>query len=287
MGSDTVAKKESIHGTMLRIHFARIAFVTVSLPAFSLLFCFLSGIMFRFYDVNDTVCQVINVIPSISAVTGILPQAYVWRICIGLHATPRFAVGIMYYNYYMERLHLISSKHQSLYRNLLRLNFWLYTIENSCLVGVTYISNKENYPIHEKIFVVFMVASNCYMLLNTIIYRWSREATMSSSEQLSYKIKKWMFIAIISATAGLIFFFIRHRFFCTPFAFSYFSACEYVIAYTNMTYHLSGYLEFQDYYFIAALVSPAKETKNGDAVTVDEGSPRKPVLRRRTGDNSL
>ncbi|XP_033741993.1 post-GPI attachment to proteins factor 2-like [Pecten maximus] len=287
MGTDAVAAKENIHGTMLRIHFAKIAYVTVSLPAFSLLFCFLSGVLFRFYDVNETVCKATNVIPSISAVTGILPQAYVWRICIGLHATPRFAVGIMYYNYYMERLRNISPQYQTLYRNLIRLNFWLYTIENSCLVGVTYISNKENYPIHEKIFIVFMVACNCYMLLNTIIYRWSREATMSPSEQLSYRIKKWMFIAIISATGGLIIFFIRHRFFCIPFAFSYFSACEYVIAYTNMTYHLSGYLEFQDYYFIAALVSPATETRNGDVITPLDGSPRKPLLRRRTGDNSL
>ncbi|XP_021375129.1 post-GPI attachment to proteins factor 2-like [Mizuhopecten yessoensis] len=287
MGSDTVEKRENIHGTMLRIHFMRIAYVTVSLPAFSLLFCFLSGITFRFYDVNETVCKATNVIPSISAITGILPQAYVWRICIGLHSTPRFAVGIMYYNHYKERLRLISPQYHRLYLNLLRLNFWLYTIENSCLVAVTYISNKENYPLHEKIFIVFMVACNCYMLLNTIIYRWSRDATMSASEQLSYKIKKWMFIAIISATGGLLIFFVRHRFFCIPFAFSYFSACEYVIAYTNMAYHLSGYLEFKDYYFIAGRVSPATETKNGEVTSPVDQSPRKPLVRRRTGDNPL
>ena len=31
--------------------------------------------------------------------------------------------------------------------------------------------------IHEKIFIVFMVTSLCYMLLNTIIFKWTRDKT--------------------------------------------------------------------------------------------------------------
>lgn len=89
--------------------------------------------------------QATNVIPSISAVTGITPGAYFWRICIGLHATPRFAVGFMYYSYYAARLAYVDKDFRPFFKKLLSLNFWLYTIENSCLVGVTYISNKENY----------------------------------------------------------------------------------------------------------------------------------------------
>lgn len=287
MGTAEKEKKESLQGVMLKIPFAKFAFITVSLPAFSLLFCFVSGIIFRFYDVNETVCKATNVIPSISAVTGILPQAYVWRICIGLHSTPRLAVGIMYYNYYKERLRLISPQYHSLYRSLVQLNFWLYNIENACLVVVTFISNKENYPIHEKIFILFMVSCNCYMLLNTILYRWSRDTVMSPTEQKSYTIKKWMFIAIITATAGLLVFFVRHRFFCVPFAFSYFSACEYVIAYTNMAYHLSGYLEFKDYHFIAGFIGLSDESKNGDITTPTDQTPRKLPIRRKTGDKAL
>ncbi|KAJ8298265.1 hypothetical protein KUTeg_024796 [Tegillarca granosa] len=164
---------------LLSINFRRIAIVTVSLPAFSLFYCFVTGIIFRFDEVNETVCKAQNVVPSISAVTGITPQAYVWRICIALHCAPRFAVGFMYYNYYKARMHLVSKKYHGLFLQLLRFNFWFYTIENSCLVGVTYISNKENYPVHEKIFVVFMVMCCCYMLLNTIIYKWTRSETWS------------------------------------------------------------------------------------------------------------
>lgn len=83
--------------------------------------------------------------PSISAITGVTPQRYVWRICIALHSTPRFAVGLMYYNYYMSRVKYVVECQRSWYKKLVSFNFWCYTIENSCLVGVTYIANVENY----------------------------------------------------------------------------------------------------------------------------------------------
>lgn len=89
--------------------------------------------------------QVDNFIPSVSAVTGVQPQCYVWRICIALHCTPRFAVAVMYYNMYKRNVHYISEKNQPLYLKLMRLNFWLNVVENSCLVAVTYISNRDNY----------------------------------------------------------------------------------------------------------------------------------------------
>lgn len=43
---------------LLSINFRRIAIVTVSLPAVSLLYCFVTGIIFRFDEVNETVCKV-------------------------------------------------------------------------------------------------------------------------------------------------------------------------------------------------------------------------------------
>ena len=47
-----------VEDVLLRVPFGRYAVVTVSLPAFSLLYCFLTGIIFRFNDVNETVCKV-------------------------------------------------------------------------------------------------------------------------------------------------------------------------------------------------------------------------------------
>lgn len=89
--------------------------------------------------------QVYNFIPSISAITGIQPGRYVWRICIALHSAPRFAVGYIYYNYYLSRLHLIAPSQHSIFKRLASTAFWVYTVENFCLVFVAYISNVENY----------------------------------------------------------------------------------------------------------------------------------------------
>lgn len=243
-------EKSSDDGALIKVPFAQFALVTVSLPSISLLFCFLSGILFQFFDVNETVCNVTNFIPSISAVTGITPQRYVWRICIALHCTPRFAVAFMYYNLYKGYLQNIQKQHQGLFLALIKVNFWLNIMENSSLIGVTYISNRENYPIHEKIFIIFMVTSLCYMLLNTIIFKWTRDKTTEEDEK-SFKWKVVMFSSIMVATAGLLFFFVRHRFFCEPLAFSWFSLCEYVIAYTNVGYHVTAAYDFKNVTFYA------------------------------------
>ncbi|XP_029644403.1 post-GPI attachment to proteins factor 2-like [Octopus sinensis] len=235
---------------LIRISFARFAVTTVCLPSISLLLCFFSGVLFQFYDVNETVCNVTNFIPSISAVTGITPQRYLWRICIALHCTPRFAVAFMYFNMYKGFLQSIKKEHQSLFLTLIKVNFWLNIMENSSLIGVTYISNKENYPIHEKIFIVFMATSLCYMLLNTILFRWTRDKVTEADEK-SFKWKVLMFCSIMVATAGLLFFFVKHRFHCEPLAFSWFSLCEYVIAYTNMGFHMTAAYDFRNVTFYA------------------------------------
>lgn len=257
MGSKDLQASDSL----LRIPFTKYAIVTVSLPAFSLAYCFLSAFFFASpREINDTDCNVTNNIPSVSAVTGVKPQAYVWRICIGLHSTPRFFVGVMYFNYYKKSLPFITRNLQGLYRFLMNLCFWLYTIECSCLLAVSCISNKENYPVHEKIFVVFMVTSIAHMLFGTILYRWSRYQPMTEREQKSYFWKKMMLLWISLSTVSLLYYFAQHRLYCVPGAFSMFSVFEYMIAYANMGYHITGYLEFSDKYLIAASIEPANLT---------------------------
>ncbi|GFR98719.1 post-GPI attachment to proteins factor 2-like [Elysia marginata] len=89
--------------------------------------------------------QVKNYIPSISAVTGITPQTYLWRTSIGLQAAPRLSVCFFYYNQYRNKIHQVAPHRLTLYRQLIRLNFWLNFIENSCLILVAFITNRENY----------------------------------------------------------------------------------------------------------------------------------------------
>ena len=89
--------------------------------------------------------QVYNVIPSISAITGISPQRYLWRVCVAFHIGPRIIIASMYYTYYSSLLAAQTPGPDSKAYRLLNIAYWLSLVEIAALCGVTYISNRENY----------------------------------------------------------------------------------------------------------------------------------------------
>lgn len=89
--------------------------------------------------------QVFNFCPSVSAITGISPQRYVWRISVALHSTPRLLLASVYYSHYLRKSKNVQAESKSFYKNIVTLNYWFHVTEIMALVGVTYISNKENY----------------------------------------------------------------------------------------------------------------------------------------------
>ena len=87
--------------------------------------------------------QVGNYLPSMSsAIGGYTPQRYVWRICIALHCSPRYAVTLGYYTYYTQ-FHVGQRNH--IYKFLAGLCALLNSIEILALVCLTYISSIENF----------------------------------------------------------------------------------------------------------------------------------------------
>lgn len=104
------------------LSFRQLCLFTVSLPLVALFTCFVTAYIFQQDDIHEThcrvsipershwlivtvcFCQVYNIIPSISAVTGISPQRYLWRICIALHIGPRFLIASVYRTYHRSLL---------------------------------------------------------------------------------------------------------------------------------------------------------------------------------------
>ncbi len=177
--------------------------------------------------------QVYNVIPSISAITGISPQRYIWRIVIALHVGPRFLTSLVYHRFYLNQLSRVSQLKKKSYLCHVWLALSLNLIEQAALIGVTYVSNRENYrkwqsfesetqpmlnnlfptAIHEKIFIVFMVSSQVHML---IVLRLLKMADFGRelSEQRSYFFKRSLFYLSLLCTCGLLVFFVKHRVYC-------------------------------------------------------------------------
>ncbi|XP_045492051.1 post-GPI attachment to proteins factor 2-like [Colias croceus] len=213
----------------------KICLTALWLPLGALIFCYVTASLFQSDDIHETHCRVYNVVPSISAITGISPQRYIWRICIAYHLGPRLLIGSLYYNYHKERTVFIRDEEtRTLASKLGDACYWLNLIELFALTGVTYVSNRENYFVHEKIFIVFMVASLLHMLCR------ARVGCIASDvlEPVRTNRLVWnLFFIAIAATIGLIIFFLRHRLLCRPLAFTWFSVCEYILATTNMAFH--------------------------------------------------
>ena len=64
---------------------------------------------------------------------------------MGLQASPRFIIGLVYLNYYLSRIHCVPHQTQKLFNRLLWADFIFYTIENGCLFAVSVVGNTENY----------------------------------------------------------------------------------------------------------------------------------------------
>ena len=93
----------------------------------------------------DFFLQVYNIIPSISSITGISPQRYIWRVCIAVHVGPRFLTSLVYHRYYLALTSRVELAKRKSYLYHVWIAFILNLIEQAALIGVTYVSNRENY----------------------------------------------------------------------------------------------------------------------------------------------
>ncbi|XP_063239730.1 post-GPI attachment to proteins factor 2-like [Bacillus rossius redtenbacheri] len=229
------------------INFRELCLITLSLPLSALFICFITAYIFQQDEIHETHCKVYNVIPSISAITGISPQRYLWRVCVAFHMGPRVVIGLVYRAHYRALLAELPAElaagggaHA---QRLLDACFWLYLVEVAAVCGVTYVSNRENYPVHEKFFILFMMSSVGYMVATVKISKLLRPA-MTATEHTSYVIKKCLLAVTVLSALGLLLFFLKHRLLCHEMAFSWFSLCEYIIATANMAFHVTVMLDF-------------------------------------------
>ena len=90
--------------------------------------------------------QVFNVVPSISAVTGISPGRYLWRVVIGFHLGPRLLIVATYYHFllsFVPKVGAAADKDRLAW--LLKALFYLQVVEVVGLCGISFIHNREHY----------------------------------------------------------------------------------------------------------------------------------------------
>ncbi|KAF5294639.1 hypothetical protein FQA39_LY02771 [Lamprigera yunnana] len=249
--SNAVMEHSVVH---IMLSFKRLCIITIACPVLAILICLLTAVIYQAEDVHETHCRVYNIIPSISAITGVSPQKYLWRISIALHIGPRFIIAAVFKAYHENTINPGADlKIQDAARKWLSITFWMDIIEIGSLCGVTYISNVENYPIHEKLFITFMISSLTHMLASIVATKKVAE-TGNTYEYFrrTITIKLILFIISIIFTVGLVGFFLEHRYLCHDMAFSWFALCEYLVALANMAFHITIIFDFPTEYLVVA-----------------------------------
>lgn len=177
-------------------------------------------------------------------------------MAIAFHCFPRFLIASLYHNQFKTSLSRVTYTSRLKYfilKQLIRLNTFFELCEVFGLILLSYISSKENYELHEKAFIIFMLSSTLRMITCLILFRHLLHKLWFNSEiddknkkirfQTSYRWKMRLFCLAFIFSLLLIIAYMRHTSKCfnnigqPSTAWSYFSACEYIICCLIMGYH--------------------------------------------------
>jgi len=258
----------------LRIQFRTVCEICVSMPLIGLVACFIVSMIFQFEHIQETACKVYNVIPSISAVTGISPGRYLWRVVIAFHIGPRILIAAVYYNFLMSFVPLVASaaskasatvsqasnstssaastattattagastatgpsSEAEWLTKLLKCCYYLQLSEVLGLCVISFVHNREHYPTHEKGFLLYLTSSHFSFLIILRVYHmiWPY---LNEEQRWSYYKKLFIFVFSLLCMTSMGYFYYRHIKHCDSFAFSIFAFAEYFVAAANMGYY--------------------------------------------------
>eukprot|EP00094_Tigriopus_californicus_P006057 TCALIF_05833-PA protein Name:"Similar to CG7990 Post-GPI attachment to proteins factor 2-like (Drosophila melanogaster)" AED:0.06 eAED:0.06 QI:0/0.75/0.8/1/0.75/0.8/5/515/362 len=248
----------------VRFSFRQLCQICLAMPLVGLVVCLLIAVIFQFEHIQETACKVFNVVPSISAITGISPGRYLWRIVIAFHIGPRLLIAYTYFQFLQGLVISFQSQKENyktssgtlspspsssssssidgswgrgrILSKLVRGVFYAQLVEMVGLCGISFIHNREHYPTHEKGFILYLSSSHVLFLLVLTIYYlvWPH---LNAGQQRSYYKKLYIFLFSTFSLFLMAYFYYRHIRHCDALAFSIFAFVEYFVAAANMAFY--------------------------------------------------
>lgn len=209
------------------------------LVLFAFTFCVLWSVTFNFHETTETHCNVTNYLPSISsAVDSFYPQILVWRLSIATHIIPRYLIVCMYYRFY----HTVFSV-QGWLKYVTSFSICLLFIENSALVGLTFISSTDHFKGHQNSFIIFTFSSVMYVI--TTLYIWRHPPAKLTRMQIhSCRLKKLTAFSMVLSVIIMGYMYYRHNKYCEPLVYTWFCLAEYCVVFNNIAFHATAYYDF-------------------------------------------
>lgn len=203
----------------------------------------LCAVLINFEDTTETHCHVANFLPSFSAAIATAPSSYIWRLTVTLSSAQRVTAVFGHYSLYSS---LPDSTR--LYQFLCQLCAVLEMTENLALIGLTCVSSRELYEIHEMFFITFQASSMLYMMCMCLLFRMATNlgpAPTQGERHILHK-KLALFFTNLVAFISAMYFFFRHNWYCEPGVYSFFACCEYLVVITNIMFHIVVSTYYED-----------------------------------------
>ncbi|XP_001199979.3 post-GPI attachment to proteins factor 2 [Strongylocentrotus purpuratus] len=203
----------------------------------------LCAVLINFEDTTETHCHVPNFLPSFSAAIATAPSSYIWRLTVTLSSAQRVTAVFGHYSLYSS---LPDST--GLYQFLCQLCAVLEMTENLALIGLTCVSSRELYEIHEMFFITFQASSMLYMMFMCLLFRMATNLGPAPTEGERHILHKKLalFFTNLVAFISAMYFFFRHNWYCEPGVYSLFACCEYLVVITNIIFHIVVSTYFED-----------------------------------------
>lgn len=112
--------------------------------------------------------------------------------------------------------------------------------------------------VHEKAFISFAVFAVIHMFLTCYLFRQSRPKPWDSNEKYSWRLRLWSMIIFLSMFIIGPYFFIRHTHYCEPYVYSAFCFCEYVMVFSNVSFHCAQFFDLRGSCLTVSLPLTAK-----------------------------
>ncbi|KAJ0057688.1 hypothetical protein NL108_011787 [Boleophthalmus pectinirostris] len=225
---------------LVQIPFTIFAVLTVMLPLLGLLICLSVALIFHFNDTTYTHCKVKNYLPSISSAISPVPERYIWRGFIALHAARRYLCSAVYFSFYYRHFH--GRKPELL---LTVVTLLLSLIENTGLLWVSYVGSTESYKSHMYGYSAFIGSSLLYMFTTLCLWYVIQRRSLHSEGVKSYRWKLRLFLFKLVCCACDFYLFRRHNEFCEPGMYTLFALFQYLVVFSNMAFHMTACWDFR------------------------------------------
>ncbi|XP_042906323.1 post-GPI attachment to proteins factor 2-like [Parasteatoda tepidariorum] len=234
-------------GYVIKIPFKIFWTIVALLPSASFFFCVCWSLLKNFDETTRTHCNVQNFLPSISTAIGSYNlQRYVWQVGIALHCAPRFLVALMYYNHFRNIIN------EAKWINIVYLTYLFQNIEIICLISLSFVSSTENFPAHQKFFVMFVLSALVSMTLTYAILKYRMHHLLTKTEKKSVRLKLLLLSINLFAFSLSVYFYFRHNWYCESGMYTLFALSEYVVVLSNICYHFTAIYDFSNQYLIVA-----------------------------------